>query len=819
MKLAIIFTVFCLITVDSFVIEEVDAFNALMQLLNLKDRTEAEQLITVQSLLKQSTVDAKEILRKILQREADPEILKFVESIEGYILGAAKLHEETEDKMYALLDQQTSHSTKLELIEKILENKHRCENDARQSYPGVHEDFIAAASQRCFSDHIHLQYFLLPSFVIFCAIDKGVSQSKEDDIITIVNLTVGSVEGFEKFTNGSSLGKVFLGIPYAEAPLFNLRFSSPVPKQSWNSTILKCYNYKANCWQSESSQNWTSEDCLYLNIYAGEKCSTSFPCPVVVYIPGKQQLQANLHDMLFTSAILKKFSKENLIFVTVQYRLGVFGFFSTGTPDAPGNYGLEDIIEALRFIKREITAFNGDPSKVTLMGHGGGAVLTSLLTLSPKTEGLFYQAIVMSGTALSPDIFYNYTSDYTLLAFRLGCRAHQSMHNMTNLVECMRKVSANQLNFEYDQIRKGKGELSLEMNIQTINAINETDAILPATSTILKNTRRPIPYLIGTTKNEFQLDLKSLVWQNDPTDINLACKWILTASKKEKKDSKTSMTSCIQYYYFKGIFQATTPGSDFNWTNIVQEMINDYKIFSPVYFDASSMRNSGAPVYLYSFDYQSPNFPEQRPLDIAYLLGLNMHAFDKADLDVQQTFLKMLINFIKFGNPTHERVKNVTWTPLALPNGYNYLSINNDLQVEKYYHYGAVMLWQYKFDNQNKTSALKVVMGNTFKQSNDASSFEKTYLMQPLREDDEKYFTVITPVNVTEPWVIHDTLASRILFWTCVAVAVFILIFGVLLIICLNRAKKYQKQKRRNYISMDSQEKKYTQTAHMYQTF
>ncbi|KRZ74733.1 Carboxylesterase 4A [Trichinella papuae] len=796
MKLAIIFTVFCLITVDSFVIEEVDAFNALMQLLNLKDRTEAEQLITVQSLLKQSTVDAKEILRKILQREADPEILKLVESIEGYILGAAKLHEETEDKMYALLDQQTSHSTKLELIEKILENKRRCENDARQSYPGVHEDFIAAASQRCFS----------------------VSQSKEDDIITIVNLTVGSVEGFEKFTNGSSLGKVFLGIPYAEAPLFNLRFSSPVPKQSWNSTILKCYNYKANCWQSESSQNWTSEDCLYLNIYAGEKCSTFFPCPVVVYIPGEQQLQANLHDMLFTSAILKKFSKENLIFVTVQYRLGVFGFFSTGTPDAPGNYGLEDIIEALRFIKREITAFNGDPSKVTLMGHGGGAVLTSLLTLSPKTEGLFDQAIVMSGTALSPDIFYNYTSDYTLLAFRLGCRAHQSIHNMTNLVECMRKVSANQLNFEYDQIKKGKGELSLDMNIQTINAINETDAILPATSTILKNTRRPIPYLIGTTKNEFQLDLKSLVWQNDPTDINLACKWILTASKKEKKDSKTSMKSCIQYYYFKGIFQATTPGSDFNWTNIVQEMINDYKIFSPVYFDASSMRNSGAPVYLYSFDYQSPNFPEQRPLDIAYLLGLNMHAFDKADLDVQQTFLKMLINFIKFGNPTHERVKNVTWTPLALPNGYNYLSINNDLQVEKYYHYGAVMLWQYKFDNQNKTSALKVVMGNTFKQSNDASSFEKTYLMQPLREDDEKYFTVITPVNVTEPWVIHNTLASRILFWTCVAVAVFILIFGVLLIICLNR-KKYQKQKRRNYISMDSQEKKYTQTAHMYQTF
>ncbi|KAL1232610.1 Carboxylesterase 4A [Trichinella spiralis] len=415
------------------------------------------------------------------------------------------------------------------------------------------------------------------------------------------------------------------------------------------------------------------------------------------------------------SCVLLLFTfRENLIFVTVQYRLGVFGFFSTGTPDAPGNYGLEDIIEALRFIKREIIAFNGDP----------------------------YKAIVMSGTALSPDVFYNYA------------------------IECMRKVPANQLNFEYDQIRKGKGEFNLEMNIHTINVINETDAILPATSKVLKNTRRPIPYLIGTTKNEFQLDLKSLVWQNDSTDVNLACKLIMTASKKEKKDSKTSLKSCIQYYYLK------------------------------VYFDASSMRNSGAPVYLYSFDYQSPNFPEQRPLDIAYLLGLNMHSSDKADLDVQQTFLKMLINFIKFGNPTHERVKNVTWTPLALPNGYNYLSINNDLQIEKYYHYGAVMLWQYEFDNQNKKSALKT----------------------PLREDDEKYSTVMTPINVTEPWVIHDAAASRILFWACVAVAIFMLISGVFLIICLNR-KRCQKQKRRNYISMDSQEKKYPQTVHMYQTF
>ncbi|KAL1239537.1 Intracellular coagulation inhibitor [Trichinella pseudospiralis] len=154
MKLAIIFTVFCLITVDSFVIEEVDAFDALMQLLNLKDKTEEEQLVTLQSVLKQDTVDAKDILRRILQREGNEELLKLVERIEGYILGAAKLHEETEDKMYALLNQQTSPSTRLKLIEKILESKRRCENDARQSYPGVHEDFIAAASQRCFSDAI-----------------------------------------------------------------------------------------------------------------------------------------------------------------------------------------------------------------------------------------------------------------------------------------------------------------------------------------------------------------------------------------------------------------------------------------------------------------------------------------------------------------------------------------------------------------------------------------------------------------------------------------------------------------------------------------
>ena len=100
--------------------------------------------------------------------------------------------------------------------------------------------------------------------------------------------------------------------------------------------------------------------------------------------------------------IIEKLVSRGIIIISINYRLGPFGFFSTGTSDAPGNYGLWDQIEALKFIQKTVKNFNGNPSNLTIFGISAGGASVSWLTLSPAAKDLFSRAILMSGSALAP---------------------------------------------------------------------------------------------------------------------------------------------------------------------------------------------------------------------------------------------------------------------------------------------------------------------------------------------------------------------------------------------------------------------------------
>ncbi|KAM6961338.1 cocaine esterase [Aplochiton taeniatus] len=139
-----------------------------------------------------------------------------------------------------------------------------------------------------------------------------------------------------------------------------------------------------------------SEDCLYLNIYTPSKSSENSKLPVMVWIHGGGFILGGV--FIYDGSALAAY--QHVVVVEIQYRLGILGFFSTGDEHAPGNMGLLDQVEALRWVQQHIHNFGGDPNSVTIFGESAGGVSVSLLLLSPLSPGLVQGAIAESGTAL-----------------------------------------------------------------------------------------------------------------------------------------------------------------------------------------------------------------------------------------------------------------------------------------------------------------------------------------------------------------------------------------------------------------------------------
>ncbi len=209
----------------------------------------------------------------------------------------------------------------------------------------------------------------------------------------------GKIEGVEH--QGHALYK---NIPYAEAPVGNLRWKAPVPKKAWNGV------YKADKWgnrppqPTDPNQNGNEiamgEDCLYLSVETPAKTSAE-RLPVFVMIHGGAFLTGSY------SGTQESFVREGIVYVSVEYRLGALGFMShpelsKEAGGVSGNYGILDQIEALRWIHDNITAFGGDPDKVTIAGESAGGISVSILCASPLAKGLFRGAVCESGSSFWP---------------------------------------------------------------------------------------------------------------------------------------------------------------------------------------------------------------------------------------------------------------------------------------------------------------------------------------------------------------------------------------------------------------------------------
>jgi para-nitrobenzyl esterase len=204
----------------------------------------------------------------------------------------------------------------------------------------------------------------------------------------------------------SADGKVrtFKGIPYAAPPVGELRWKPPQPAPAW-AGVRKAVDYPPRCMQGRIypdmvfNDKGPSEDCLYLNLWmpaAPEKR----PLPVMVWIYGGGFAAGATSEPRQDAGNL---SKKGVMVVTMNYRLGVFGFFShpeltkESRRKASGNYGLLDQVAALEWVKKNIATFGGDPNNVTIFGESAGSFSVSALMASPLSRGLFKRAIGESG--------------------------------------------------------------------------------------------------------------------------------------------------------------------------------------------------------------------------------------------------------------------------------------------------------------------------------------------------------------------------------------------------------------------------------------
>uniref|UniRef100_A0A915ING2 Carboxylesterase type B domain-containing protein n=1 Tax=Romanomermis culicivorax TaxID=13658 RepID=A0A915ING2_ROMCU len=198
----------------------------------------------------------------------------------------------------------------------------------------------------------------------------------------IIDTMYGKIQGFEMTTADGAKANVFLGVPYARPPIGELRFQPPQQNEPW-SHILNVSELKPMCMQTFYENE--SEDCLYMNIYVPTKLTRRKLHPVLLWIHGGSFILGS-GNYFHVDGTIDNLVDRGLIFVSVNYRLGFWGFSSLLNKSMPGNLGLRDQISALQWIRANIRSFNGDPKSVTVAGDSAGAVSASILAISPLAK-------------------------------------------------------------------------------------------------------------------------------------------------------------------------------------------------------------------------------------------------------------------------------------------------------------------------------------------------------------------------------------------------------------------------------------------------
>ncbi|XP_020642638.1 neuroligin-4, X-linked isoform X2 [Pogona vitticeps] len=544
----------------------------------------------------------------------------------------------------------------------------------------------------------------------------------------VVTTNYGKIRGVRTPLPNEILGPVeqYLGVPYASPPTGERRFQPPEPPSSWTG-IRNATQFAAVCPQYLDERSllndmlpvWftanldtvmtyvqdQNEDCLYLNIYVPTEDDIhdqSSKKPVMVYIHGGSYMEGT--GNIVDGSILASYG--NVIVVTINYRLGVLGFLSTGDQAAKGNYGLLDQIQALRWIEENIGSFGGDPKRVTIFGSGAGASCVSLLTLSHYSEGLFQKAIIQSGTALSSWAVNYQPAKYTaILAEKVGCNTLDT----TDLVECFRNKNYKEL------IQQTITPATYHI---AFGPVIDGD-VIPDDPQILMEQGEFLNYdiMLGVNQGEGLKFVDGIVDNEEgvsPNDFDFSVSNFVD-NLYGYPEGKDTLRETIKFMYTDW---ADKENPETRRKTLVA-LFTDHQWVAPAVATADLHAQYGSPTYFYAFYHHcqsemKPSWADSAHGDeVPYVFGIPMIGptelfncnFSKNDVMLSAVVMTYWTNFAKTGDPNQpvpqdtkfihtkpNRFEEVAWSKYN-PKDQLYLHIGLKPRVRDHYRATKVAFW------------------------------------------------------------------------------------------------------------------------------
>lgn len=417
-----------------------------------------------------------------------------------------------------------------------------------------------------------------------------------------------------------------------------------------------------------------SEDCLYLNIYAPVSTEKQEKLPVFVWIHGGGLAFGSASP--YDGSALAAF--DNVVVVTIQYRLGIAGYFSTGDKYARGNWGYLDQVAALQWIQENIIHFGGDPGSVTICGESAGGISVSALVLSPLAKGLFHKAISESGTAIRALFTDKPEEEAQRIAAASGCEKSSS----AALVECLREKTEE----EMEQITLKMDMTTLKLCYTSPEKCEQPSMFISSTvdgvffpksprELLSEKAINAVPYIIGVNNCEFGWVIPEMMKFPDFTEglDKEVARQVLQSLFVLSFESFTSDTVDLIFNEYIGKAESRAQVRDG-----LLDAIGDHTFVFPAVEVARYHRDAGHPVYFYEFQHRPssatgvvPEFVKADHGDeIAFVFGKPFLAGNATEEEnkLSRAVMKYWTNFARNGNPNGEGL--VHWPQYDLDERY-----------------------------------------------------------------------------------------------------------------------------------------------------
>lgn len=506
----------------------------------------------------------------------------------------------------------------------------------------------------------------------------------------IVQTRNGPVQGQEETYDVFRRIHTFKGIRYGQAPVGNMRFRQAIPPTPWQQ-VYQAWNYGPRCPQFTLFLGRTTgdEDCLYLNIAAPTNIRSRLPVAVLIH-GGALQFGSGQMDFLGPETM----NQENIVWVSLNYRLNVFGFLNTGDEHSPGNYAIKDMILALQWVRDNIEFFGGNPNDVTITGPSGGAVAVHSLVLTPVAQGLFHKAIANSGSLFN---YWAFNRNPAQNVANLVRNLQLQVTSNADLLDQLRQVSVERLLIAHGGLTVDNptdfDELNFMPSIDPLNSLEPRKFPAPIEDLVRSGNINTVPFLVGFNSLESMQVVRRAL--DDPTHLeafNQNPHLLVPPEWNLAPNSIDAMTVIIAFrlIYFDGA-ETITPSMALEWANYASDREFNFGISK-----LARLHRLRQPVYYYRFSYSGALSFGQRGFALTDVPGA-MHGDDTfytyrmnvaitpvlpgdEAFTVQRRFVRLLANFIRYGNPTPTHLDpliRTTW-PLLNANG-EFLEINDTL--------------------------------------------------------------------------------------------------------------------------------------------